>query len=68
MQLGSRAGLILRGCVLIRMWVGEEKGISEEVQSLIDTLNLYMWILERIDFGHEDEHGWRRVAVVALGV
>lgn len=46
MQLGSPAGLILRGCVLIRTWVGEEKGIAEEVQSLIDTLNLYVFDLE----------------------
>ena len=44
MQLGSPAGLILRGCVSIRTWVGEEKGIAEEVQSLID--NLYAFDLE----------------------
>ena len=28
------------------MWVGEDKGIVEEVQSLIDTLNLYVFDLE----------------------
>ena len=36
----------MRGCILIRTWVGEEKGIAEEVQSLIDTRNLYVFDLE----------------------